>query len=320
MLTLFAIPKAFHGHVGVIQQNAIGSWARLGRGSRVVLFGADEGTAEVARQVGVEHEPEVARNEFGTPLVSDLFRRAHELTRHDVLCYVNSDVILLDDFSSAVDEVRRLGRPFLMIGQCWNLDVPTPVVFDPAVWQAELARAVSRRGTRRGKWFIDYFVFSRDIYEALPPFAVGRAGFDNWLVWKACEVGAAVVDASAVVTAVHQNHEYGHVPGGRKWSYLGPEAKRNHELAGGIARLYHIGDATHRLTPRGLRRRRWVWPPRGSRAAAWQLALRTRLGPAAWRVVEATRPLRHRLGLRPAVVERLRFLIRRRWTGGSAQR
>ena len=318
MLTLFAIPKAFRGHVGVIQRNAIGSWARLGRDSHVMLFGADEGTAEVARAAGVEHEPEVARNEFGTPLVSALFRRARERTRHDVLCYVNSDVILLDDFSAAVDKVRRLDRPFLMVGRCWNLDLPTPVVFDASGWQAQLVRAVSRRGVRRGKWFIDYFVFSRDLYEALPPFAVGRAAFDNWLVWKACEVGAAVVDVTAVVTAVHQNHDYSHVSGGRAWSYLGPEARRNHELAGGIARLYHIGDATHRLTAQGLRRRRRSWAPRGSRAAGWQLALRARLGPIAWRAVEATRPLRHRLGLRLAVVDRLRFLIGRRWTGGRA--
>jgi 5,10-methylene-tetrahydrofolate dehydrogenase/methenyl tetrahydrofolate cyclohydrolase len=51
MLTFFGVPKAFRGHTGIIQRNAIGSWARLGRGSRVVLFGDEEGTAEVAREL-----------------------------------------------------------------------------------------------------------------------------------------------------------------------------------------------------------------------------------------------------------------------------
>jgi len=33
VFTLFTIPKAFKGHIGVIQRNAIGSWAQLARGS-----------------------------------------------------------------------------------------------------------------------------------------------------------------------------------------------------------------------------------------------------------------------------------------------
>src|SRR6185503_19261185 len=79
MLTLFAIPKAFRGHTGIIQRNAIGSWARLGGGSRVILFGDEEGTAAVPRELHLEHVPEVERNEFGTPLVSALFRAAREV-------------------------------------------------------------------------------------------------------------------------------------------------------------------------------------------------------------------------------------------------
>jgi hypothetical protein len=29
VFTLFTVPKAFEGHIGVIQRNAFGSWARL---------------------------------------------------------------------------------------------------------------------------------------------------------------------------------------------------------------------------------------------------------------------------------------------------
>jgi hypothetical protein len=89
MLTLFAIPKAFRGHTGVIQRNAIGSWARLGRGSRVVLFGDEEGTAVAARESHLDHVPEVARNEFGTPLVSALFHEARKLAARDGLYYID---------------------------------------------------------------------------------------------------------------------------------------------------------------------------------------------------------------------------------------
>jgi hypothetical protein len=304
MLTLFAIPKAFRGHTGVIQRNAIESWARLGRGSRVVLFGDEEGTAEVARELHLDHVPEVARNEFGTPLVSALFQTAGKLAAHDTLCYVNSDIILLDDFLPAVERVRARTRRFLMVGECWNLDLPTPVPFDEPSWQAQILRQVSESAVSRGSYYIDYFVFSRNLYRELPPFAIGRAGFDNWLVWKARALRAAVVDASLMVTAVHQQHDYSHVRGGREWSYSGPEAVRNVQLAGGRKHLYRIDHASHVLISQGLRRQLGGWPRLEYHWDAW-------LGKASWHALESTRPLRHRLGLRAATFRRIRTLAAR---------
>jgi len=285
MVTLFAIPKAFRGHTGVIQRNAIESWARLGQGSRVILFGDEDGTAAIARQFGLEHVPEVTRNEFGTPLISALFEQARRLTAHGELCYVNSDVVLLGDFLPAVERVRSQTEAFLMIGECWDLDLGAPVPFGDPSWQAELRQRVAESGALRGLWAIDYFVFSRDLYDDVPAFAVGRAGFDNWLVWRARTAGATVVDAGRVVTAVHQQHDYGHLPGGQVWSHEGPEAVRNRALAGGHTHLYCIDHASHVLTRRRLRRRfqRPGW-------ARWAL--------------EATQAARHRVGFRPATTYR----------------
>lgn len=307
MLTLFAIPKPFRGHVGVIQRNAIGSWARLGRGARVVLFGDEEGTAEVARELRLDHVPDVARNEFGTPLVSALFHAAREISAHDALCYVNSDIVLLSDFLPAVERVRARARRFLMVGECWNLDLPAPLPFDDPSWPAQILRRVSQSAVRRGTSYIDYFVFSRHLYAEIPPFAVGRAGFDNWLVWKARALGATVVNATPVVTAVHQQHDYAHVRGGRAWSYRGPEAVRNVELAGGPRHLYGIDDASRVLTSRGLRRQRPRWARFDYHWHEW-------LGRLTWQAVEATRPVRHRLGLRAETIRRIRS-VGARWSG-----
>lgn len=307
MLTIFAIPKPFRGQTGIIQRNAIGSWARLGGGTRIVLFGAEEGTAEVAHELHLDHVPEVARNEFGTPLVSALFQAARGLSAHHVLCYVNSDIVLLGDFLPALERVRARTRRFLMVGECWNLDLPAPVPFDDPSWQAQILRQVSESAVSRGSWYIDYFAFSRDLYGEIPAFAIGRAGFDNWLVWKARALGATVVNASPVVTAVHQQHDYSHVRGGREWSYGGPEAIRNVELAGGREHLYRIDHASHILTPRGLRRRRPRWTRLEYHWDSW-------LGRATWRALEATRPFRHRLGIRAETFRRVGSLGAR-WSG-----
>ncbi len=49
MLTLFSIPKAFDGHLGTIQRNAVRSWTSLGPGVQVVLVGDEPGVAAGAR-------------------------------------------------------------------------------------------------------------------------------------------------------------------------------------------------------------------------------------------------------------------------------
>ena len=58
--------------------------------------------------------------------------------------------------------------------------------------------------------------------------------------------------------AVHQNHDYSHVPLREEnvWEgpWEGPEARRNRALCGGAEHFFTLLDATHRLTARGVRR------------------------------------------------------------------
>lgn len=95
MLTIFATPKPFRGHEGVIQRNAIGSWVPLHPECEVLLFGDEPGAAEIAQELGVRHVPGVRRSEFGTKRLDHIFARAQEMARHDILCHANCDIILL---------------------------------------------------------------------------------------------------------------------------------------------------------------------------------------------------------------------------------
>ena len=302
MLTLFAVPKPFRGHIGTIQRNAIRSWLALRPRCQVILFGDEEGLAEVADTFGVQHVADVARNEFGTPLLNDVFTQAERLATTDVICYVNSDIIFAGGFTEAVNTIRRRTQRFLIVGECWNLDITEPLDFTKTDWGKSLARVALQKGKRRGRWWIDYFVFPKGLYESLPPFALGRAGYDNWLVWKARNLKATVVDVTRAVIAVHQNHDYSHVSGGLQYTQKGEEARRNLTLAGGQEHLYRIDDATHRLTPAGLRRNLGAyirWEYRKPRVKA-------RINHFWWWLVELTRPGRHRVGLRMATLQKLK--------------
>jgi hypothetical protein len=255
VLTIFAIPKPFANATRTLQDNAIGSWRRLGADCELILFGDDPGVAEASARHGATHVPQIRRTPSGTPILSDAFERAAEMARHPLLCFVNADIILLDDFLDAVRFVAAARRKFLLISSRFNCFIDAPLEFRDG-WHASLrdqARAEGRMYPAGGS---DVFVFPRGLYPSLPPFAVGRGYWDNWLMYAAARDGAALVDATAVLTAIHQDHDYDHVPHLPANSDIGSvlesaEARRNLALAGGTRRLYTAYDATEILTPEG---------------------------------------------------------------------
>jgi hypothetical protein len=274
MITLFAIPKPMKGEFLRLQENAILSWLRLGFGVEILLFGGEEGVEKFARRTGIEHHREVARTEEGTPRVDDLFRQAESLATQPLIGYINADIILGHDFPSAVRALAEIRKPFLAVGKRWDLDFEGTIDFSNPAWEDTLRRQVSERGTLHPPSGIDYFIYRRGLWGEIPPFAVGRTMWDNWLIWRARKRGAMVVDATDSIWAVHQNHGYNHHPQGSTGVWKGPEAERNERLAGGLRRFFTIDDATHRLADGKVERfrddfhrRRWrytlpaIWAP-----------------------------------------------------------
>lgn len=305
MLTLFTTAKPFNGHHGIIQRNALKSWTLLGRDIEIIVFGDDEGSAEVCAELGIRHEPVVERSEFGTILVNGMFARAQAIARDDVLCYVNCDIILMADFRRAVEQVRTRHARFLMVGRRWDTDITQPIDFSSPNWEKNTRqRALTANRQRDGLW-IDYFAFSRGLYgRDMPAFAIGRTAWDDWLVWKGCQSGHPVVDASRDVVAVHQNHDYGHHPQGSEGVWRGEEAKRNLELSGGPEHWGSIDEATVVLKAGVLKRnRRRHWLRLKGRLEPALLGVQRFLMYKAWLPVwhfflGITRPVRSMLGLR----------------------
>jgi hypothetical protein len=271
LITLFSVPKSFRGHIGMIQRNALASWRWTLPEAQILLLGDDSTIAEAAVAIGAEYLTERSANPRGTPLLNHAFDRARRVARHPVLAFVNADIVLLPNFPAAVAQLPP--EPFLMVGQSRNVPIEERIAFDaPGV--ADRLEALWRAGSPRGPFAMDYFVFPRDLYGDLPPFVVGRARYDNWLVWCALKAGARVVDASVYVTAIHQAHDYSHVPGGLRETHYGPEARENRRLAGWsrYLHLHSILDSTHELKPEGIRRRGFPRAP-----LLRQLALRLTL-------------------------------------------
>jgi hypothetical protein len=301
VITFFTTAKPLLGHNGIIQRNALKSWMLLDRDVEIILFGDDAGAAEIAQELGLRHEPVVQRNAFGTIRIDSMFARAQELARHDVVCYSNCDIIFLPDFCTAIQRIKSVHSQFLATGRRWNMDIIYPIDFSVPNWQEDLKRKTMRAKGQQSKWFIDYFVFSRGFFENdIPPLAVGRIYWDNWVVWRACHSEKPVVNLSPVVIAVHQNHDYRHHPQGREGVYGGEEAARNLELAGGLNHLGTISDAMLVLGPKRLRR--------SSKYYRHFLVYRV-WNPIWFAALGLTRPVRTILGLRSKAVRGTREKI-----------
>lgn len=273
MLTIFTIPKPFKGHINIIQRNAIQSWLQLQPKCEIILFGNEEGTKETAKEFGVLHIPKIKKNEFGIPLVNDIFEKAQKRANYDILVYINTDMILMSDFMKTIEKIKQLRSAFLIIGQRWDLEIKEAIQFTPleisrrnkdtnpeaqkfltgfslADWEKKLYARFTKEGKLHGLSASDYFVFPKDINWNMPPFCVGRTSYDNWFIYRIRSLKIPVIDATEAITTIHQNHK----PHKQEDNAFKAMMGRNIKLAGGFSDMCNLLDADWIFTLNKLKR------------------------------------------------------------------
>jgi len=254
------MPKPFSNgnstnRIDRIQRNAIRSWTQFGPIADVLLIGDEDGIETTAKELGVRHAGGIQYNEHGTPVVNSAFKVAHEQCRSPLLAYCNSDVILMPDFVQTIERLVALkqNESFVAFGRRIDLLVEYDIDFDSDEWSDRLFDDSKRIGKISSQVCKEYFIFTRDLYQDVPPFAVGRGNWDNWMIHSAKQDGVPVINVSQNLTAMHQAHDYAHNHSNRMACYVsGVEAKENQRLAGG-RQLIAGSTGTHRLTPTGIK-------------------------------------------------------------------
>ena len=152
----------------------------------------------------------------------------------------------MPDFLQAAQQSVKLKDKFVLLSQRWDLDIAGPIDFTDG-WQDRLRSLVHNQGTLHRPAGSDFFLFPPSCYAEVPDFAIGRAGWDNWMIYKARKEKWPVIDGTPSVTIIHQNHDYGHLPDAKP-HYTLPETQENIRLAGGEASIrYTVLDSTHCL-------------------------------------------------------------------------
>lgn len=240
MLTICSTPKKWEGEQQIIQTNALRSWLALG--VDVLLLGDEAGTGEACDEYNCMWASQIDSTACGTPLVSSIFSTIRTRIHTPYAVYVNADIILSGKVIDAVDACKHLDN-FLIVGERRNAEIKELIDFSK--WSVSHTTGAGRRAR-------DYFIFNKEMFSNMPPFAVGRGKWDAWIVGDCLLNSIPVIDATKIISCVHQNHDFSHIPGVKikrgLWGKKGPEYEYNTQLIPSSHPSLGILKTTHQLT------------------------------------------------------------------------
>lgn len=246
MLTFFTIPKPFEGKIAIIQKNAILSWKKLTPKPEIILFGNELGVEDFAKKFSLFCFPKIKKNSRGTPVLSFVFEKAQRIAKNNFLVYLNCDLILLSDFMLGFKILSSLSTSlFFLTSQRIDLEINDEIQFEKG-WEEKLKKKIKKEGKLHGFSGIDWFLFPKKLEIKMLPFAVGRPGWDNWLLFNLKQRKIPIIDATPFLTIIHQNHP-------SKYQAKDLEARENIMLAGGLTQMLTLREADWVLTSKGFK-------------------------------------------------------------------
>ena len=241
MIAIFSSPRPFAGEFNLIQRNAIISWLNLSD-VKIFLFEDEEGTTKkICDEYSLNYLHEVKKNKNGTPLMDNCIEIIKKKVDAEAIVHVSTDIILNKTFTETVLKINNIfpNKIFYVIGQ--RIDINESFNLTNCSLDENFFKKLKNIGNLHTPTAMDYFVFSRNFDIKMPPFAIGRPGWDSWLVSYCKKKNIPVIDATHSIDAFHQNHSYPT----KKNFYFQSECNYNFKLAGGDKNLMNIREADY---------------------------------------------------------------------------
>lgn len=206
MISFFATQKSFNQSelIRTIQENALLSWLHLPIEKEIILLGDVEGVARFAEYHRLKHVKNIKKNTHGYFLIDDLLARGEAQSSYKIKCFINSDIILTDEFADLVRFCDENFEYFLCVGSQFNIDLNKKIDFQRD-WKAGLMKLPRQW---RGISAKDYFLYSGSLPPTKKMFLAGVPGWDCWVLHRALETNDIEVIDASVVPTFHQNHDY----------------------------------------------------------------------------------------------------------------
>ena len=181
-------------------------------------------------KVTFEVVSDVATNKYNVPILGDMYTKMFQKCPDaQTYTYVNGDILGTTNFVETIEAVQSIGE-FLMVGQRTNTQWSEK-------YDAKHANFSFDTHFERGVLFrtdgLDYFTVTKNAidWNKIPPFVVGRPGYDNWLldhIYHNPKV--ALIDASKTISVIHQTDSDGNMAHGGKMVKTSVDKHYNEQL------------------------------------------------------------------------------------------
>lgn len=229
--TLATTTKPFTGEADRLQHNALKTWNYAGL--PILLLGDDGGSSEAATHYGADHIPTVKKAASGMPLLPDLFKCAETGAKTRWVAYINADIMILPSFKNiaenAIDALK--GQAALITVRRRNI-----AMSDRLTGRKNLdIETLKQKDAETGCWdranAVDLFLFPKGFFGIIPDFTIGYMQWDNWLIWRAKNLGHPIIDLSLETRLLHPIHGYASDGSGLRKRYQSDFSRRNRLLA-----------------------------------------------------------------------------------------
>ncbi|MEO1669161.1 MAG: glycosyltransferase [Cyanobacteria bacterium J06631_2] len=193
-MTIVTQTSAFEGENATIQRNAITSWQAVHPQVEIILLGNAPGTAEIARELSLVHQPQISQME------REMWTEVSKTAKFPLVAYIPADTILTPAFAPSLRQIDDRLDDFLVLGRCWELTVSEPLVFEPSTWERQLQSIVEANTLTPQS--DSYFVLPAKLLDSL-----ADADSTAALIELAQQQGYSIVDASDTNIAVKQTYD-----------------------------------------------------------------------------------------------------------------
>lgn len=217
LLTIFTTFKDVSSRISV-QNNTIVNWASLGDAIQPMFFNDMSNQsclAAFAIKKGWIGVPLQRTNNFGTPLLKDMYRKAMSITKSYFYGFSNADILfdksLINTLEGVLKVIGQLKFNALVIGRRTNVYINNfyAKLNTRNTTLQDIARSSGWLFTTDAEDFFFIYNPHKFPWHTIKEVVVGRPRYDNYLVGQALTNNVPVVDATHSLLALHQTGKDG---------------------------------------------------------------------------------------------------------------
>jgi len=209
-ICIFSTLKPMLPEFIVEQTNALRSWKKLKCKPKIIIIGDDEGVKELCENENVIYNPVVEKNEYGTPLVQDIFRQGWKYADNDDICiFVNGDIILTNSLCDTLEAFVEEYPNYNEINYFSSTIRFNWYNFKELNFEQPEDKWISDMKTNiKGEWHppcgIDLFIHRKGTLDNIPVSGIAKRAYDTWILGHCNKYFDISINISETTPIYHQ--------------------------------------------------------------------------------------------------------------------